>query len=150
MTIRGTRLAFVTAHLEAHEGTEHYENRCANITDILGGAKVGPRPRHHDVSLYAHHTFVCGDLNYRVVLPELPSLMPHEEQVEFVKEIVEREDWAYLNNADELGKALRQKDCLVGFQTLPCHFCPTFKVKRAEGWVYNSKRIPRYVVGCMH
>jgi len=142
LTVRGTKLGFVTAHLEAHEGTQHYENRCANITEILGGAKVGPKPKIYDVSLYAHHTFVFGDLNFRVDLP-LPQT-PHEEKVDFVKEKIETKDWKYLNDHDELHKALREQKCLGGFQTLTCNFPPTFKVKREQGLVYNPQRLPSY------
>jgi hypothetical protein len=56
---------------------------------------------------------------------------------------VEAEDWKALNDGDELAEALRQKECLVGFSTLPCHWPPTFKVERGDGYQYNEKRTPR-------
>ncbi len=59
------------------------------------------------------------------------------------KALVEAEDWKALNGGDELAVALRQKECLVGFSTLPCHWPPTFKVARGEGYQYNEKRTPR-------
>jgi len=150
LTLRETKFGFVTAHLEAHEGIKHYENRCGNIAEILGGAKVGPKPKYHDISLYAHHTFFFGDLNFRVDLRvgnlyELSSIMTHGDKVDYIRSKIETKDWSYLNSNDELCKALRDKDCLVGFQTLPCDFPPTFKVKREAGLVYNPQRCPRYV-----
>lgn len=59
------------------------------------------------------------------------------------KALVEAEDWKALNGGDELAVALKQKECLVGFSTLPCHWPPTFKVARGEGYQYNEKRTPR-------
>ena len=59
------------------------------------------------------------------------------------KALVEAKDWKALNGGDELAVALKQKECLVGFSTLPCHWPPTFKVERGEGYQYNEKRTPR-------
>ena len=59
------------------------------------------------------------------------------------KALVEAKDWKALNGGDELAVALKQKECLVGFSTLPCHWPPTFKVGRGEGYQYNEKRTPR-------
>lgn len=59
------------------------------------------------------------------------------------KALVVAEDWKALNGGDELAVALKQKECLVGFSTLPCHWPPTFKVARGEGYQYNEKRTPR-------
>mmetsp|Transcript_17416 Transcript_17416/g.25975 ORF Transcript_17416/g.25975 Transcript_17416/m.25975 type:complete len:761 (-) Transcript_17416:8-2290(-) len=60
------------------------------------------------------------------------------------KALVKAEDWKALNGGDELAVALKQKECLVGFSTLPCHWPPTFKVARGEGYQYNEKRTPSY------
>ena len=59
------------------------------------------------------------------------------------KALVEAEDWKTLNHGDELAMALKKKDCLVGFNTLPCNWPPTFKVAREDGYQYNEKRTPR-------
>lgn len=147
MTIRGTHLSFVTAHLEAHEGKIHYSNRCNNISQILSKAKVG-FGRRFDVSVHSHHCFVFGDLNYRVALPhgdesEWPTDEQEKHRME-VKKMVEKRDWESLNKADELNRALRHQDCLAGFTTVPCHFPPTFKVKREKGNRYDEKRTPSY------
>ena len=116
--------------------------------------------------------FIFGDLNYRTNLDllsnnekktkkkkDVESVVVHNKdktQVDPLEEVnnitsqfdkamtlVNTKDWQTLYNADELSMALKKKDCLVGFTTLPCHFPPTFKVQRTEGYEYNDKRIPR-------
>jgi len=57
--------------------------------------------------------------------------------------LIAAEDWKALNEGDELAMALRKKEFLAGFRTLPCNFPPTFKVARGEGYQYNKKRTPR-------
>ena len=175
-----TRLSFMTAHLEAHEGEVHYQNRNKNLVAILGGAKTDPNYILQDASIISHHMFIFGDLNYRTNLDlltnnekkktkktkkDVESVIVHKKdetiidnndnpsttaevnnistQFEKAMTLVNTKDWQTLYNADELSMALKKKDCLVGFTTLPCHFPPTFKVQRMEGYVYNDKRIPR-------
>ena len=211
-----TRLSFMTCHLEAHEGQNHYNNRNKNLAEILNGAKTDPVYNMQDATIISHHMFLCGDLNYRInfdngsgdgVGPGSPgkkksmsvikkqmakgtklikrsSSVGTEQQGEAdavevkkasellseesydesnngkgggggekeaangshfdqAKALVEAEDWAALNSGDELAMALKQKECLVGFSTLPCHWPPTFKVGRGEGYQYNEKRTPR-------
>lgn len=223
-----TRLSFMTCHLEAHEGQNHYNNRNKNLAEILNGAKTDPVYNMQDATIISHHMFLCGDLNYRInfdngsgssggsrppgspgkkksmsvikkqmakgakLMKRSSSLATSgskdgqqqgEEDVAEVKRasellseesndesnngkggggggggekeaangshfdqakaLVEAEDWAALNSGDELAMALKQKECLVGFSTLPCHWPPTFKVGRGEGYQYNEKRTPR-------
>lgn len=64
--LRGTRLSFMTAHLEAHEGIAHYNGRNAMIAQILANARTDPAYGLQDASVISHHMFVCGDLNYRI------------------------------------------------------------------------------------
>jgi len=131
-----TRLAFVTAHLEAHEGASKYQQRCKTIGDILGKTKHGL----HDVSLTNHYTFVLGDLNFRTDLG-VSDEAQHKLQV---KQLVQAQDWKTLNEADELFKALERKECLVGFETQECLFPPTFKMERQVGYTYVEKRRQSY------
>eukprot|EP00977_Amphora_coffeiformis_P008383 scaffold1893_cov220-Amphora_coffeaeformis.AAC.28 len=99
-----------------------------------------------DVSLTAHYSFVLGDLNFRTDLSyEMPGLEDEEEaHKQAVRNLVAEQDWERLNAADELHRALRRKDCLVGFQSLFCNFPPTFKVERKAGYDYVDKRRPSY------
>ena len=202
LDIRGTRLSFMTAHLEAHEGEAHYRGRNRSLVSILEGAKMDPNYPLQDATIISHHMFVCGDLNYRTnfgvssagknngngnisnfgqltkkimtgrtspdvssvvspssettpsTLEDVPSYPPNDAGVEdklaangshYDKAIslIDAEDWNALNDGDELAMALRKKECLVGFTTLPCNFPPTFKVARVEGYEYNETRTPR-------
>ena len=143
LTIAGkTRISFLTAHLEAHEGKDHYNNRCSNLAEILSGAKKGSL----DASVTSHHMFAMGDLNFRVALPPPEGKEKWEGPVHRakVRSMVEDENWAALNDADELHSALKKGHCLAGFQTLQCNFHPTFKVNRELGFHYQEKRTPSY------
>lgn len=165
-----TRLSFMTAHLEAHEGRDHYDGRCRNLEEILMGARPGlnkklgvavnagidisPKPSRgfYDATVLSHHSFVCGDLNFRVSLPggtpggvgTLWEGKSKDEHRRKVRQMVEDERWDALNVADELHHALRVGDCLTGFKTPECRFNPTFKVERKEGFHYKSNRTPSY------
>ena len=67
-----------------------------------------------------------------------------EMHMQQIRQMVRDEDWLGLHRADELIRALQQKDCLFGFQTLPCYFPPTFKVLRQDGFFYKDNRRPSY------
>lgn len=134
-----TRLSFLTAHLEAHEGRHKYETRVSTLADILSGTKA----KQHDCSLTAHFSFALGDLNFRSELPNHAEV-DDKEHMRIVRDMAERKDWEALNQIDELQRALRNKECLVGYQTLFCNFPPTFKVERQAGYAYIDKRRPSY------
>lgn len=152
ISLRKTRISFLTAHLQAHEGDKKYKKRCKNMAEILNHAKVGPtnESRLYDASLSSHFCFVFGDLNFR--LDAIKTLETHEqekysydEKVEKVFEMIKREEWHRLHKIDELINGLRENDLLVGFETLQCCFPPTYKVNRGfDGYQYNGKRIPSY------
>lgn len=134
-----TRLAFMTTHLEAHEGASKCAIRSSSLGDILGGTKT----KLHDVSQTAHYTFVLGDLNFRTELPGSHFLSEEDHKARVWNWVATR-NWQALNDADELQRELRNKNCLVGFQTLRCNFPPTFKVERQPGYQYIDKRRPSY------
>jgi len=69
LTICRTRLSFVTAHLAAHEGPTHYASRCSNIANIFDQTKADKQDEWHDCTINSHQTFVFGDLNFRIKLP---------------------------------------------------------------------------------
>lgn len=136
LSVNGTRLSFCTAHLEAHEGLAHYNNRLSNLEEILNGTAE----KGYDFSISSHFAFVCGDLNFRTVLKGVKK----EHHAATVRELVAKKEWEELNGADELQYALKTKGCLNGFETLPCHFPPTFKVERQQGYNYKENRTPSY------
>jgi hypothetical protein len=137
-----TRLAFLTAHLEAHEGAAKYAMRCSTIADIFRGTASSVTDCRCDASLASHFTFFMGDLNFRTKLTEFEA--GSQEHISATHELVGKKDWEALNKHDELSQALQQKDCLVGFTTPLCSFPPTFKVLRQAGYNYNKKRSPSY------
>jgi len=62
-TMSGTKLAFLSCHLTAHEGVKHCKQRNDSIIEILGGART--MDSRFDVSEQSHHMFWMGDMNYR-------------------------------------------------------------------------------------
>uniref|UniRef100_A0A7S1UV41 Inositol polyphosphate-related phosphatase domain-containing protein n=1 Tax=Grammatophora oceanica TaxID=210454 RepID=A0A7S1UV41_9STRA len=70
-----TRMSFCTAHLQAHEGKEHYKTRCKSVETILEGTAdettLGKGSSHNvrmDMASKSHVCFFLGDLNYRTDL----------------------------------------------------------------------------------
>jgi hypothetical protein len=137
-----TRLGFLTAHLEAHEGEEKYAKRCSSFRDILRGTRSSVTPCRYDAALASHFMFSMGDLNFRTKLPTVEA--GSTQHIKICHELTAKKDWVTLNKHDELSKAVREKECLVGFRTPYCNFDPTFKVSRQNGYEYNVKRSPSY------
>lgn len=138
----GTRISFLTAHLEAHEGLSKYNTRCSTILDIFRGTKSDLVNSYCDVSMTSHFTFAMGDLNFRTRIPNYE--IGSDEHIKAAHMLVGKADWDKLNEHDELSLALKNKDCLVGFLTPSCDFPPTFKIERKDGYDYMSQRSPSY------
>ena len=134
-----TKLSFMTAHLEAHEGMKHYKARNESLQDILVETASS---KYFDASLSSHFTFAMGDLNYRTKLADVA--VGSDRHTQCSHDIVNRRDWRVLNQYDELITSLSNKLCLSGFKTAYCNFPPTFKVDRQHGYLYNPKRSPSY------
>ena len=137
-----TRLAFFTAHLEAHEGASKYETRCSSVADILRGTTSSATQCRCDASLASHFTFAMGDLNFRTKLPN--HEFGSEAHIASTHAMAEMKDWAGIYKHDELSRAIQNNHCFSGFSTPVCTFPPTFKVERRKGYVYNEKRSPSY------
>lgn len=60
--IDGTKLAFISCHLTAHEGVTHCEQRNASIVEILSGVRAGDK--NIDITEQFHHVFWMGKPNY--------------------------------------------------------------------------------------
>lgn len=130
-----SRLGFITCHLEAHEGLDKYERRCESLTEIMAVRNSAPFPWMSSLPC-----FVLGDLNFRT---RHQGHIHCKDQREDVIKLVEAKKWEALNKADELRLALDQHKCLAGFETLDCHFPPSFKVERGPGFVYKENRTPK-------
>eukprot|EP00538_Stauroneis_constricta_P000650 CAMPEP_0119551520 /NCGR_PEP_ID=MMETSP1352-20130426/4750_1 /TAXON_ID=265584 /ORGANISM="Stauroneis constricta, Strain CCMP1120" /LENGTH=560 /DNA_ID=CAMNT_0007597593 /DNA_START=80 /DNA_END=1762 /DNA_ORIENTATION=- len=140
LTYQKTRITFLSAHLAAHEGEQYYIARCDNIREILRGAKTYDK---YDAAISSHHMFILGDLNFRSKFGEYGEL-EHEEKFERAIDLIKAKDFEALYAMDELEAGIKNGDLLVNFKTLPCHFSPTFKVLREEGFVYKEQRVPSY------
>ena len=108
----------------------------------MRGTKSSATPFRYDASLASHFSFFMGDLNFRTKLPDCEAGSP--EHIQACHNLVAERNWVKLNKHDELAKALRDKECLVGWRTPYCNFDPTFKVARQDGYEYNVKRSPSY------
>jgi hypothetical protein len=120
---KSTRLSFLTAHLEAHEGAKKYAARNSSLMDILMGTKssatapfgMTSSKTYYDASSSSHFAFTMGDLNYRT---RLAGVEPGSDRhIKMVHSMTKAQDWKILNKFDELAYALRMKECMVGFET---------------------------------
>jgi len=137
LTYKKTRISFLTAHLAAHEGETYLQSRMSNLKEIFKGTKS---KSGLDVTACSHHMFLMGDLNFRTDFGK----MEHEEHVQKALDMVEKKEWEKLYSYDELERCMKEKKLLCGFETLPCHFNPTFKVQRESGYNYKTQRTPSY------
>ncbi len=141
--IRGSSLAFISCHLQAHKGPENCSRRSSSVADILAGIRMGTgNLKRVDIDAQAHHTFLLGDLNFRVVpndlgLPEDESFDQHRGHV---LSLINEERWADIQKGDELAKELKDGKLLVGFNNVQPFFPPTFKMKRGTIDKYDAKR----------
>eukprot|EP00980_Cylindrotheca_fusiformis_P009777 scaffold2156_cov115-Cylindrotheca_fusiformis.AAC.2 len=138
---KNTQLSFLSAHLAAHEGQSYYNHRCRNIRSIFKEAKTSVLSSKLDISMSSDHVFVMGDLNFRT---NFGTDGEHEDHVNRALQMIEDKDYAKLYSYDELHKGIDAGDLLVGFETLPCLFPPTFKVEREPGYSYKRQRTPSY------
>ena len=137
-----TRISFVSCHLAAHEGESYYKARCDNVRSIIKEATTSELSQTKlDVTMSSHYVFFFGDLNFRT---KFGHESKHEENVRQALELIGLKAFAELYSFDELQEGIKNGDLLVGFQTLPCHFPPTFKVQREPGYVYKPQRTPSY------
>lgn len=139
--LKDTSLSFVAAHLAAHEGESYYNTRCENIRSILREAKTSTLSSLLDVATTSHHTFFFGDLNFRTRFVDQNK---YAEDRALAADLIEFKDYGSLYEFDELQDGLSRGELLVGFNTLPCDFPPTFKVQRQEGFVYQDQRMPSW------
>ena len=116
-----TKLAFGTAHLEAHEGHGKYMKRCSSVTDILRGTASSLTTCRCDASVANHFMFFMGDLNFRTRLNGYePGSAEHVEAthelvgstsvIEDKKLKAEQEREKEAKKAAEAGKEVKKED----------------------------------------
>ncbi|KAA0163962.1 hypothetical protein FNF27_07855 [Cafeteria roenbergensis] len=149
MSLSGSRLCFVGAHLAAH--LQHAGRRDQDVMEIVSQIRLGGRALQEiDFDAQFHHVFWMGDLNYRVDWDKLdgktPGTTPAEHKARFDRTMaaVEAGDWPALWKADQLLAHQQSGFVFHGFKEVPLAFPPTFKVKRSAELGYKAKRNPSY------
>ena len=66
------------------------------------------------------------------------------DNVQRALDFIKKKYFAGLYAFDELSQGVANKELLLGFETLPCTFSPTFKVQREPGFVYKEQRTPSF------
>lgn len=138
------RVAFVVAHLAANE--DQVRGRADDWRAILRrldrdqflGYSTEPSvvvPLFHQYD----HVFVLGDLNYRIVPPQ----MDRDTRIRWVEHRVSKKDWASLAAVDQLNKERLSGKVFANFQEAPIDFPPTFKIDPKTGQ-YSGNRVPSY------
>eukprot|EP00300_Choanocystis_sp_HF-7_P021739 c20833_g1_i1.p1 GENE.c20833_g1_i1~~c20833_g1_i1.p1 ORF type:complete len:835 (+),score=212.35 c20833_g1_i1:127-2631(+) len=75
-SIAGTELCFLSCHLAAHEDKVNRRNQ--DLQDIFKAASEGLDKFNTDVTNKYHHTFVFGDLNYRIDLDNVSNFQSYQ------------------------------------------------------------------------
>ncbi|EJD49680.1 DNase I-like protein [Auricularia subglabra TFB-10046 SS5] len=125
MDVNGTRLLFINAHLAAHGERAHL--RLANLQKIKNELNVetflkpdDPRNLAEDITDRFDHTFLFGDLNYRLDISRL-----HADW------LMSQKDYATALKFDQLRKEMgpesENSSAFRGFQEGQINFPPTFK-----------------------
>ena len=120
LKMRGTSMVFVSCHLAAH--LKEYKSRNSDCREILREALVGNKQL--DVISQFDHCFWLGDLNYRVDVDGSKEGAecggkegtPIEERHAFVSGLVAEQKWSELMEMDQLRRAQRDGEALVGFE----------------------------------
>jgi len=139
LDIGETSIAFLSAHLAAHQGKKKMEKRNSDVAEILNGIFFDQM----DVVNQFNHVFFMGDLNYRLNYGDQaetkePSLKTFKEMV--VK--IEKNDLASLFKTDQLRLSRDAKKVFWEWIEGDCSkFRPTFKCfKSAEAAEKETKK----------
>jgi hypothetical protein len=141
-----TSLCFVNSHLAAHQGATKRRN--SDYSEIVEGLQLGERGM--DIMNQFHHLVWVGDLNYRLDLSDMfgeeaaSAKTPPKELFDTISEQAAKGEFRELLACDQLLRARARGDAWVGFQEGAICHAPTFKVKRAEGLVFNEQRSPAF------
>ncbi|KAF7327614.1 hypothetical protein MKEN_00340600 [Mycena kentingensis (nom. inval.)] len=121
LSIGGTTLLFINAHLAAHENKVHH--RLADLAKIKAELSVedflppdDPRVMAEDIVDKFDYSFLLGDLNFRLDISRL-----HADW------LISREDYAQALTFDQLRNLMASGTSFVGWQEAEIRFAPTFK-----------------------
>lgn len=119
--IYDTSFLFINAHLAAHEG--RVQHRLADLAKIKSELCVDdflpssdPRKMAEDLTDRFDHTFIFGDLNFRLDVSRL-----HADW------LISRKEYGQALAFDQLRKVMESGEAFVEFNEAPITFPPTFK-----------------------
>eukprot|EP00730_Choanoeca_flexa_P018047 TRINITY_DN8750_c0_g1_i5.p1 TRINITY_DN8750_c0_g1~~TRINITY_DN8750_c0_g1_i5.p1 ORF type:complete len:505 (+),score=78.24 TRINITY_DN8750_c0_g1_i5:158-1672(+) len=160
LNIGGARLAFITAHLNAHMNqverrNQDYEkiNRELHDTKDTYGTQRKARANneqdltyHIEVMNRSDAVFWFGDINYR--LQPLPDIDAIEEMKSLVCADIRAQAWKKMLTYDQLRAQQTAMLAFHGYEEAPINFPPTFKLnakcESAEPNERYKKRVPSY------
>jgi len=123
-------ICFITCHLAAHQDACRERNRDA--AQILSRISLSTS-EHEGLEPTAgfEHTFLFGDLNYRVDTTYKEALS-----------LVTKGQWSKLNQLDQLNKERAAGKVFQGWELAPTNFSPTYRWKRGKKELSNKNDQP--------
>lgn len=123
-------IAFVSSHLNAHQGNVQRRNEDFKSICTLINLDNGP----FDLLSGYHHVIWAGDLNYRI-----------DKTYQEVVDATEKKDFESLWPEDQLNKQMQLGRTFNGFIEGKINFAPTYKFKKGTTkYDAESKRIPAW------
>ncbi|KAL8114653.1 type I inositol polyphosphate 5-phosphatase 4-like isoform X2 [Apium graveolens] len=133
MTIEGTNICFIAAHLASGEKKGDEGKRNYQVSEIFRRTAFSRVPRdgdrNHPLTILGHdRIFWFGDLNYRLYLKD-----------ELARKLIEEKNWTALQEFDQLKKELEEGGVFEGWKEGNIEFAPTYK--------YSTSNCNRYSGG---
>ncbi|CDF39945.1 unnamed protein product [Chondrus crispus] len=132
-TVFDTDFLVINSHLAAH--AREVNRRNEDFASITGGLwNLRDNPEVDILAGAVHHLIWMGDLNYRIDLER-----------DKVLELIEKEDWESLHQADQLRKEMEAGRAFQGFHEGATDFRPTYRYLRGSREYSAVKlRVPSY------
>ena len=151
--VRDTGFCFVGAHFAAHEGRKYLRERFVDYQQIIRKleSELNTERDGADLPVYHRfdHTFLMGDLNFRIVPPH----KTHHDRFAYCIEKIHMKDYQALVKYDELLHSIKCTKVFNGFQEAPITFPPSFKYTPGEKLptaAFNQLRVPAYCDRILH
>lgn len=133
MTIEGTNLCFIAAHLASGEKKGDEGKRNYQVSEIFRRTTFSRLPHDGDrnlpLTILGHdRIFWFGDLNYRLYLKD-----------NLARQLIEEKNWTALQEFDQLKKELEEGGVFEGWKEGNIEFAPTYK--------YSTSNCNRYSGG---
>lgn len=114
--LSGQSLAFTTCHLRPHIGPKNCTKRNNALNNIFGAITLNDP--FLDFICQANHTFVFGDMNYRIDNGLITSKPKFESYRQLVCDQAYNESFIELNKDDELAKENQDGNIMINFDNI--------------------------------